>query len=54
MKLKYLESINNLIHKILIPKPTSLKSKVPGLVDALNNRLHRHHREIPEFSREHL
>jgi len=31
-----------------------IRSKVPGLVDALNNRLRRHHREMIRFSWEHL
>ena len=31
-----------------------VRSKVPGLVDALNNRLRRHHREMIRFSWEHL
>lgn len=31
-----------------------IRSKVPGLVDALNNRLHRHHREMIRFSWRHL
>ena len=31
-----------------------VRSKVPGLVDALNNRLHSHHREMIRFSWKHL
>ncbi len=31
-----------------------IRSKVPGLVDALNNRLRKHHREMIRFSWEHL
>ena len=31
-----------------------IRSKVPGLVDALNNRLRRHHREMIRFSFKHL
>lgn len=31
-----------------------VKSKVPGLVDALNNRLRRHHREMIRYSWDHL
>ena len=31
-----------------------IRSKVPGLVDALNNRLHSHHREMIRFFWRHL
>ena len=31
-----------------------VRSKVPGLVDALNNRLHSHHRDMIRFSWKHL
>jgi len=31
-----------------------IRNKVPGLVDALNNRLHSHHREMIRFSWRHL